>query len=241
MNNYLKDSRHDKRLGIALVFIYSVIFMPAILLFVEGIIQKEYLFSVLVVIAVLIVGLIIEKIEKLISKKMSNRPPYYVIPLKKYISYDELKERIDGFKKKKIRFDYSDKSSIFSFNGYFKYRIFITNQESFSLKKYKTEKKNVNHAYNKEYNISQSISPKEANVSLDINIIYCNKATDELYTHMSNDAEHCLTRVVALMEVAVVGNILIIPSIRKLCLSHGVNHYVRFNKLLFKLLDAMQE
>ena len=241
MNDYLKNSRHDKILGTILVFIYAVIIIPSILLFVEGIIQKEYLFSIIVVIAILVVGVISTKIEKLISNKMSNRQPYYVIQLKNYISYDDLKKRIDEFKKKKIRFDYSDNSSIFSFNGYFKYRIFVTNQESFSLKKYKAEKKNVNHAYNKEYNISQSISPKEANVSLDINIIYCNKATDELYTHMSNDAEHCLTRVVALMEVAVVGNILIIPSIRKLCFPPGVNHYVRFNKLLFKLLDVIQE
>lgn len=241
MDDYLKDSRHDKIMGITLVVIYAIIIIPAILLFVEGIIQKEYLFSVMVVIAVLIIGIIITKIEGLISKRMSNRQPYYVIPLKNFISYNDLIKRIDGFKKKKIRFNYSDNSNIFSFNGYFKYRILTTNQELFSLKKYKAMKKNVNHAYNKEYNISQTISPRDANVSLDVNIVYCDKTNDELYTHMSNDAEHCLRRVVALMEVAIVGNILIIPSIRTLCLPPGINHYVRFNKLLFKLLDAINE
>lgn len=241
MNDYLKNSRHDKILGIVLIIIYAIIIIPAILLFVEGIIQKEYLFSVIVVLAILIIGLIITKIEKLISKKMANRQSYYVIPLKNFISYDDLIKRINEFKKKKIRFDYSDNSNIFSFNGYFKYRILTTYQESFSLKKYKTMKKNVNHAYNKEYNISHSISPKDASVSLDINIIYCDKANDELYAHMSNDAEYCLRRVVALMEVAIVGNILIIPSIRTLCFPPEINHYVRFNKLLFKLLDVIDE
>ena len=241
MNDYLKDSRHDKILGNTLVFIYAIIIIPAILLFVEGIIQKEYLFSVMIVIAVLIIGVIFTKIENLISKNLSNRQPYYVIPLKNFISYGDLIKRISELKKKKIRFDYSDYSNIFSFNGYFKYRILTIQQESFSLKKYKTTKKNVNHTYNKEYNISQSISPKDASASLDVNIIYCNKANDELYTHMSNDAEHCLRRAVALMEVAIVGNMLIIPSIKTLCSPPGINHYVRFNKLLFKLLAAIDE
>lgn len=241
MSDFIKNSRHDKILGIVLVFIYFIIIIPAILLFVEGIIQKEYLFSIMIVVAILIIGFIITKIEKLISKKMSNRQPYYVIPLKNFISYYDLIKRIDELKKKKIRFDYSDNSNIFSFNGYFKYRILTTHQESFSLKKYKTMKKNANHAYNKEYNISNSISPKYASISLDINIIYCDKANEELYVHMSNDAEYCLRRVVALMEVAIVGNMLIIPSIRTLCSPSGINHYVRFNKLLFKLLDAIDE
>ena len=241
MNDYLKDSRHDKILGNTLVFIYAIIIIPAILLFIEGIIQKEYLFSVMIVIAVLIIGVIFTKIENLISKNLSNRQPYYVIPLKNFISYGDLITRISEFKKKKIRFDYSDYSNIFSFNGYFKYRILTIQQESFSLKKYKTMKKNVNHTFNKEYNISQNISPKDASASLNVNIIYCNKANDELYTHMSNDAEHCLRRVVALMEVAIVGNMLIIPSIKTLCLTRGINHYFRFNKILFKLLDAVDE
>ena len=75
----------------------------------------------------------------------------------------------------------------------------------------------------------------------DVNIICCDNINNELYTHMSNDAEHCLRRVVGLMEIAIVGDKLIIPSIRKICKPPGINHYVRFNKLLFKLFNAIQE
>lgn len=241
MNNYLKHSKHDKLLGNILIFIYSIIAILAIFFFGLGIKDKVYIFSVIVVVIVLIVGTIFTKIEKIISKRMSTRDPYYVIPLKNSISYNELVNKIDGLKNKNIRFDYSDYANVFSFSGRFKYKLLLTHQETFSLDKYKDMKKKVNHLYNRKFKISQKISPRDAASSFTVNIICCDGANNELYSHMSNDAEHCLHRVVGLMEVAIVGNMLIIPSIRTLCEPPAINHYVRFNKLLFELLDAIRE
>lgn len=241
MNEYLKHSKNDKLLGNVLILIYIIIVIIAIFFFGLGIKSKVYVFSIIVAIIFFIIGIIITEIEKMISKKMATRQPYYVIPLRNSISYNELVNKFDGLKNKKTRFDYLDYANVFSINGRFKYKLLLTYQESFSLDNYKEIKKKVNHLYNKKFKISHNISPRDAAASFAVNIICCDKANNELYSHMSNDAEHCLRRVVGLMEIAIVDDTLIIPSIRTLCEPPGINHYVRFNKLLFELLDAIQE
>ena len=238
MEEYLRDSKSDKIYNNAMTIIVSILSIVAIFFIGLGITSEEYLFSVLVVVVFAIVLLPFWFIDKKRRKKVANRQKYYIIKLEHSINYSDIIKILDEINKKRVRYDYTEYASVFSFKKTIKYRVMVVHQDYFNIDNYKKTKKKANHLYNEKYDISHSVSPKN-------NYINDNKPVDnensELYTHMSKDAELHLRMVVGMLDIAIVGNKLIIPSIRDNCDPPGINHYIRVNKVLFRILGAIQE
>lgn len=241
MKEYLKNTRIDKIIAIIDVVIALIIFFIALFFIYGGFSSHDYLFVVIVIVIFLLVGMIITKIEGLIDKRLVNRQKYYVIELEHSFNYDEVVKRIDEINKKRIRYDYSDYSNIFSFKKKRQYRLLIIHQEMFILDKYKNIKKKVNYAYNKEYNVDYRVSPRDAYMMFNANIICCDYINDELYKHLSIDCWQGLRRVVGIVDIAIVGNKLIIPSVRGVSELQDINRYIDFNKLIFKTFNAIND
>lgn len=241
MEEYLRDSKSDKIYNNAMTIIVSILSIVAIFFIGLGITSEEYLFSVLVVVVFAIVLLPFWFIDKKRRKKVANRQKYYIIKLEHSINYSDIIKILDEINKKRVRYDYTEYASVFSFKKTIKYRVMVVHQDYFNIDNYKKTKKKANHLYNEKYDISHSVSPREAGGMFDLNIICCDNENSELYTHMSKDAELHLRMVVGMLDIAIVGNKLIIPSIRDNCDPPGINHYIRVNKALFRILGAIQE
>ena len=239
MKEYLKDANNDKIYNNGMTILVSIITIIAITIIGLSINSKEYLLPVIIILLTIIILLPLWFIDKKRRKRIANRQKYYVIKLEKNITYNDIIKSFSEINNKIKKYEYDHYTSIISFKKSTKYRILIIHQDEFNFDNYKKTRKKINHLYNEKYNIETNISLKEANSMFELNIIHCDNENNELYTHISKDANHHLHRVVGMLDVIIIGNKLIIPSIRDNCNPPGINHYIKVNKLLFKLFKAI--
>ncbi len=101
-----------------------------------------------------------------------------------------------------------------------------------------TQKKHINKIANKKLNISQRVGRTEAVKMMRFNIILTNILNDPLYKFISKNANYNLTRVEGIIDIAIVGNQIIIPPIYGKCDLAEISRYkgvIKFvNQILLK-------
>lgn len=130
----------------------------------------------------------------------------------------------------------SEDVRFFKLNKIFKLRTVIYKTDNFNKKDFDNAKYRINKKANKELNISQWVNRIEAGNMMRFNIIYTDVLNDELYHFLSQNANRNLTRVEGIINIAIVGNQIIIPPIYSGCDLAEISRYKGVIKFINQVL-----
>lgn len=129
----------------------------------------------------------------------------------------------------------------FRLNRIFRLRIILYRTSNFHKKEFDSAKDRINKKANKELNISQWADRSEARKMMRFNIIYTDALNEDLYSFISQNANHNLTRVEGIINIVVVGNQIIIPPIYGECTLVEISRYKGTIKFIDQVLLKKQQ
>lgn len=124
----------------------------------------------------------------------------------------------------------------FRLNKIFKLRTIVYKTENFNKKDFDNAKNLINKKANKELNISPWVNRFDAVKMMRFNIICTDILNDELCRFISQNANHNLTRVEGILNIAIVGNQIIIPPIYGDCDLAEIRRYKGVIKFIKQVL-----
>ena len=148
-----------------------------------------------------------------IAKKESTETVYkpVVFNADKQLSFEKIIAIFENLTGKENQLSISNDTRFFRLNKIFKLRTVIYRTDSFNKKDFDNSKNLMNKKANKELNISQWVTHPDN--MMRFNIICTDVLNDELYQFLSKKANHNLTRVEGIINIAIVGNQVIIPPL----------------------------
>jgi len=130
----------------------------------------------------------------------------------------------------------SEDVRFFRLNKIFKLRTVIYRTDNFNKKDFDNAKDRINKKANKELNISPWVNKFEARKMMRFNVICTDTLNDTLYQFLSQNAKHNLTRVECIINIAIVGNQVIISPIYGECDLDEINRYKGVIKFINQIL-----
>lgn len=130
----------------------------------------------------------------------------------------------------------SEDVRFFRIKKIFKLRTVIYRTDSFDKKDFDNAKDRINKKANKELNISQWVNRMEAGNIMRFNIICTDVLNDVLYQFLSKNAKRNLTRVEGIINIAIVGNQIIIPPLYGECDLAEISRYKGVIKFINQVL-----
>ena len=130
----------------------------------------------------------------------------------------------------------SEDVRFFRLNKIFKLRTVIYRTDNFNKKDFDNAKDRINKKANKELNISQWVDRTEAGKMMRFNIIHTDILNDALYQFISQNASRSLTRVEGIINIAIVGNQIMIPPLYGECDLAEISRYKGVIKFINQVL-----
>ena len=130
----------------------------------------------------------------------------------------------------------SEDVRFFRLNKIFKLRTVIYRTDNFNKKDFDNAKDRINKKANKELHISQWINRTEAGNMMRFNIICTDVLNDALYQFLSQNANRNLTRVEGIINIAIVGNQIMIPPLYSECDLAEIGRYKGVIKFINQVL-----
>ncbi len=130
----------------------------------------------------------------------------------------------------------SENVRFFRLKKIFKLRTVIYRTDSFNKKDFDNAKNRINKKANKEFEISQWVNRMEAGNMMRFNIICTDVLNDALYQFLSQNANRNLTRVEGIINIAIVGNQIMIPPLYDECDLAEISRYKSVIKFINQVL-----
>lgn len=130
----------------------------------------------------------------------------------------------------------SENVQFFRLKKIFKLRTVIYRTDNFNKKDFDNAKDRINKKANKELNIPQWVNRMEAGNMMRFNIICTDVLNDALYQFLSQNANRNLTRVEGIVNIAVVGNKIMIPPLYGECDLAEISRYKGVIKFINQVL-----
>ena len=130
----------------------------------------------------------------------------------------------------------SEDVRFFRLKKIFKLRTVIYRTNDFNKKDFDNAKDRINKKANKELNISQWVNRTEAGNMMRFNIICTDVLNDALFQFLSQNANRNLTRVEGIINIAIVGNQIIIPLLYGECDLAEISRYKAVIKFINQVL-----
>lgn len=153
------------------------------------------------------------------------------------IKYEDLLKRFESLSAKGNRLCLSENLQFFRFKKKQLYTTVVYKTDSFSKSEFDRAKKRINKKANKEFNIPHKIAQYEDEKCFRLNIICLDSMNDEANFLLSLNAEHNLRRTEALMNIAVVGDKIIIPPIYGDCYQSVFKYKKIVNFIMQNILE----
>ena len=153
------------------------------------------------------------------------------------IKYEDLLKRFESLSAKGNRLCLSENLQFFRFKKKQLYTTVIYKTDSFSKSEFDRAKKRINKKANKEFNIPHNIAQYEDEKCFRLNIICLDSMNDEANYLLSLNAEHNLRRAEGLMNIAVVGDKIIIPPIYGDCYQSVFKYKKIVNFIMQNILE----
>lgn len=151
-------------------------------------------------------------------------------------SFEEIVSIFEKLSNEGNRLSTSEDVFFFRLNIIFKLRIILYRTGDFDKKDFINAKDRINKKANKELSISPWVDRFDARKMMRFNIIYTDILNDALYRLISRNANHNLTRVEGIINIAIIGNQIIIPPIYGDCDLTEISRYkdtIRFINQFF--------
>lgn len=205
-------------LGLLLLFLPS---FTSIIFFVLGIVSIVYLvFS--------------SRSAKREAKNCVYEPVKFIA--KQALSWEKLVHIFESLTDKEEQITNSFDVRFYRLNKIFKLRTILYRTEDFYKKDFDNAKERINRKANKQLNISPWVNRFYAGNMMRINIIYTDKLNDCLYSFISQNATRNLTRVEGIINIAIIGDKIIIPPIYGACDLSEISRYKDTIKFINQVL-----
>ncbi|MBE6977511.1 MAG: hypothetical protein E7438_02575 [Ruminococcaceae bacterium] len=154
----------------------------------------------------------------------------------KNLTFEEIVSIFEELTDKENQLSTSKDVRFFHLNKIFRLRTVIYRTNSFNKNEFDSAKNRINKKANEELNISQWVSRDKARKMMRFNIICTNVLNDALYKFISQNANRNLTRVEGIINVAVVGNQVMIPPLYGECDLAEISRYKGVIKFINQVL-----
>ena len=223
----------------------SNICLAAILLFIQffllGVILlfvPSWIAAIFLTFAACFMGIIVY-IHLVIKKEKSVEPNApIVLDMDKTLSFEDATNIFRSLAAKGDILSLSENLHFFRFKKIFSIRAILYKPESFNKKDFKSAKNKINKKANEQFKISEWVSGSKAAKMMRLNIIFADTINDELKNLVSMPANHNLSRVEGVVNIAIVKNEVFIPPLQSdLYLIH-INRYKNTIKFIEEVLYA---
>lgn len=154
----------------------------------------------------------------------------------KNLIFDEIVSIFKNLTDEDNQLSTSEDVRFFRLKKIFKLRTVIYRTDNFNKKDFDNSKDRINKKANKELNISQWVNRTEAGNMMRFNIICTDVLNDALYQFLSQNANRNLTRVEGIINIAVVGNQIMIPPLYGECDLAEISRYKGVIKFINQVL-----
>lgn len=154
----------------------------------------------------------------------------------KNFSFEEIVAIFENLTDKENQISTSEYVRFFRLNKIFKLRTVVYRTADFNKKDFKNAKDRINKKANKELNIKHWVNRIGAGEMMRFNIIFTDTLNDELYQFISQNANHNLTRVEGIINIAIVGNQIMIPPIYGECDLAEISRYKGVIKFINQII-----
>ena len=154
----------------------------------------------------------------------------------KNLTFEEIVSIFENLTNEENQLSTSEDVRFFRLNKIFKLRTVIYRTDNFNKKDFDNAKDRINKKANKKLNISQWVNQMEAGNMMRFNIICTDVLNDALYQFLSQNANRNLTRVEGIINIAIVGNQIIIPPIYSECDLAEISRYKDVIKFINQVL-----
>lgn len=134
----------------------------------------------------------------------------------KNFTFEQITDIFESLTAKENQLSTSVDVRFYRLNKIFKLRAVLYKTADFNKKEFDSKKDRINKKANKELHISQR-ADADAVKTMRFNVIFSNTLNDELYRLISKNTNHNLTRVEGIINIAIVGNQIIIPPLYGEC------------------------
>ena len=154
----------------------------------------------------------------------------------KNLTFEKIVSIFENLTNEENQLSTSEDVRFFRLKKIFKLRTVIYRTDNFNKKDFDNAKERINKKANKEFNISQRVNRTEAGNMMRFNIICTDVLNDELYKFISQNANRNLTRVEGIINIAVVGNQIMIPPLYSECDLAEISRYKGVIKFINQVL-----
>ncbi|MBQ4118815.1 MAG: hypothetical protein IJD45_00320 [Clostridia bacterium] len=143
----------------------------------------------------------------------------------KSLTFEKIVSIFENLTNEENQLSASENVRFFRLKKSFKLRTVIYRTDNFNKKDFDNAKDRINKKANKELNISQWVNRMEAGNMMRFNIICTDVLNDALYQFLSQNANRNLTRVEGIINIAIVGNQIMIPPLYGECDLAEISRY----------------
>lgn len=152
------------------------------------------------------------------------------------LSFEKIVTIFENLTDDENKFSTSDDVLFFRLNRIFKLRTILYRTAAFNKKDFNNAKDRINKKANKKLNISSWVNRFYAGNMMRFNIIYTDTLNDTLYQFISQNANRNLSRVEGIINIAIVGDQVIIPPICGDCDLAEISRYKETIKFINQIL-----
>ena len=210
---FRRDIRAAKRFGLVqgLLLLPSLFsLMLAITFAVDGSWRET---AVAVGVCVLLAGVLVclECKEKRLRRESIQ---YYTFPLPRAFDYETVCTAIETAPGVQWTYLCDETARICRIEGVFSWRVALLYQPEFSASACKAQRDRANRAANRAHPEKQEGPQWEIASRSRVNLVVCDAMNDALSRYIGTHAQHLLSRNESIINMAVVGNSLLIPPVR---------------------------
>ena len=213
-----------------LLFFISILFAVAFLF--------ESLFIAIDFFAIALICVVFLLYSSNIGKKELREAKYTPVILKadSNLRFEEIVSVFEKLTNEENKLSTSDEVLFFRLNKIFELTAILYRTVDFDKKNFDSAKDRINKKVNKVLNISHWVTRSNTRKMMRFNIIHTDTLNDELYRLLSLNASHNLTRVEGIINMAIVGNQIIIPPIYGNCDLNEIGRYKGTVKFISQIL-----
>ena len=233
---FRRDIRAAKRFGLAqgLLLLPSLFsLMLAIAFAVDGSWRET---AMAVGVCVLLAGVLVcpECKEKRLRRESTQ---YYTFPLPRAFDYETVCTAIETASGVQWTFLCDETARICRIEGVFSWRVALLHQPEFSAPACKAQRDRANRAANRAHPEKQEGPRWEIASRARVNLVVCDAMNDALSRYIGTHAQHLLSRNESIINMAVVGDRLLMPSVRGADVDDpSLKRYARSAGLIWSLL-----
>lgn len=159
-----------------------------------------------------------------------------IITANNAVTFQKVVDTFENLTNEEIQLSASDNVKFFRMNKILKLRIIVYKTENFNKRDFDNAKYGINKKANKELKIMNWVNKFDAVKMMRLNIICTDTLNDILYQFISQNAYNNLTRVEGIINIAVVGNEILIPPLFGNCDLAEIRRYKNVIKFINQIL-----